>query len=138
MTQTTSAPTVTPAATPATTPASTPAASIQTTVATTNIQTAATLTTNVTAEIHHVPTDDVDTTPLVPPSTVQSSAAISVPLSSAPSGSSSTQGGLSVTATQLMASGISAVGGPQQIVNMDGQNVLVSGSSPSTIGGLSI
>ena len=37
-----------------------------------------------------------------------------------------------------MASGIGIVGGPQQIVTIQGQNVLISGSGPSTVGGLSI
>ena len=39
---------------------------------------------------------------------------------------------------QAMASGVGIVGGPQQIVTFQGQNVLISGSGPSTVGGLSI
>ena len=39
---------------------------------------------------------------------------------------------------QALASGIGIVGGPQQIVTIQGQNVLISGSGPSTVGGLSI
>ena len=39
---------------------------------------------------------------------------------------------------QALASGIGIVGGPQQIVTIQGQNVLISGSRPSTVGGLSI
>ena len=39
---------------------------------------------------------------------------------------------------QLITPGGSAVGGPQQILNIGGQNVLVSGSGPGTIGSSSV
>ena len=40
--------------------------------------------------------------------------------------------------SQLITLGASAVGGPQQILNIGGQNVLVSGSGPGTIRGSSV
>ena len=39
---------------------------------------------------------------------------------------------------QLITSGGTAVGGPQQIVNIAGQNVLISGSGPGTMGNVSV
>ena len=40
--------------------------------------------------------------------------------------------------SQIITPGPSAVGGPQQILNVGRQNVLISGSGPATIGGISV
>ena len=40
--------------------------------------------------------------------------------------------------SQILTPGPSAVGGPQQILNVGGQNVLILGSGPATIGGISV
>ena len=40
--------------------------------------------------------------------------------------------------SQLIMPGASAVGGAQQILNVGGQNILVSGSGPGTVGNVSL
>ena len=63
----------------------------------------------------------------------------SLPIPSTPANVPSTPAGaLSVGTHQAMSSASGVVGGPQQILNIGGHNVLISGVGPSTVGGLSI
>ena len=71
--------------------------------------------------------------------TTPSTSGFSLPIPSASANvSSMPAGALSVGAHQAMSLGTGVVGGPQQIFNIGGHNVLISGSGPSTVGGLSI
>ena len=67
-----------------------------------------------------------------------STPSISTASTPAPTPGPSNPQALTPAVHQAMASGVGIVGGPQQIVTIQGQNVLISGSGPSTVGGLSI
>ena len=72
-------------------------------------------------------------------SATPSTLGFSLPILSTPANMPSTPvGALSVGAHQAMSLGSGVVGGPQQILNIGGHNVLIAGSKPSTVGGLSI
>ena len=107
-------------------------------------------TTTVEADIHPIPTSSVVDTVANPSVSVFST----VDTVSATSGSSTTgteqASTLSTSAagqliplsaaqiSQLITPGGVAVGGPQQIINVGGQNVLISGSGPGSVGSLSV
>ena len=50
----------------------------------------------------------------------------------------SSQAAIPISTVGVTMSSLSALGEPQQILNLGGQNVLIAGSGPSTVGGLSI
>ena len=107
-------------------------------------------TTTVEADIHPIPTSSVVDTVANPSVSLVST----VDTVSATSGSSITgaeQASTSSTSaagqliplsaaqiSQLITPGGAAVGGPQQIINVGGQNVLISGSGPGSIGSSSV
>ena len=108
------------------------------------------LTTTAEADIHPIPTSSVVHTVANPSVSVVST----VDTVSATSGSSTTgaeqASTLSTSAagqliplsaaqiSQLITPGCAAVGGPQQIINVGGQNVLISGSGPGSVGSSSV
>ena len=96
-------------------------------------------TTTVEADIH--PTPPVDT--VTPPTSTTSGSSTASTTSDSSSAPPSTSVGQIVPLSaaqisQLITPGPSAIGGPQQIVNIGGQNVLISGSGPGTVGTSSI
>ena len=82
------------------------------------------------------------TTSIAAPSTVGSDPSNPTASSSTAQASSSTARQIvplfSAQISHLITPGVGAVGGPQQIVNIAGQNVLISGSGPGTVGTSSV
>ena len=106
-------------------------------------------TTTVEADIH--PTPAVDTVDTVTPPTdtltsttsgSSTASTTSIPVSSSSAPPSTAVGQIvplsAAQISQLITPGPSGIGGPQQIVNIGGQNVLISGSGPGTVGTSSI
>ena len=107
-------------------------------------------TSTIQADIHLTPTPAVttvdnlisipgtSTTSIAAPSTVGSDPSNPTASLSTAQASSSKAGQivplLSAQISHLIAPGVGALGGPQQIVNIAGQNVLISGSGPGTVG----
>ena len=109
------------------------------------------------ADIHPIPafTDPTVTSDIVTPP-VASTALTAVPTPLIPPAAHVAQSGSTVTSTtstpgmgqiiplsaaqiaQLITPGGQSVGGAQQIVNLGGQNVLISGSGPGTVGSSSV
>ena len=102
-------------------------------------------TSTVQADVHHTPV--VSSTVVVSSTPASSISTSTTAIASTPESSTSTTGvqpaGQIVSLStaqiaQLITPGASAVGGPQQIVNIGGQNVLISGSGPGTVGTSSV
>ena len=102
-------------------------------------------TSTIQADIHSTPAvTTVDNLTSIPGTSTTSIAGHSTVGSdpSNPTASSSTAGQIiplsSAQISHLITPGVGAVGGPQQIVNIAGQNVLISGSGPGTVGTSSV
>ena len=87
----------------------------------------------VVADIHPTPPSSTTVS-----STVEGQAATSSSTVESPSASGQIIPLTAAQISQLITPGASAVGGPQQIINIRGQNVLVSGSGPGTVGSSSV